>query len=66
MAGKDTGGTFVAIIGFIIILDSFLTIQNNFTGATATFVNGFELLLGILVVGVGLWQRGALKQIGIK
>jgi len=65
MAGKDTGGTFVAIIGFIIILDSFLTIQNTFTGATATFVNGFELLLGIIVVGVGLWQRGALKQIGV-
>ncbi len=65
MAGKDTGGTFVALIGFLIILDSFVTIQNVFTGATVTFTNGFELLLGIIVVGVGLWQRGSLKQIGV-
>ena len=63
--GKDTGGTFVALIGFLIILDSFVTIQNVFTGATVTFTNGFELLLGIIVVGVGLWQRGSLKQIKI-
>ncbi len=65
MVSKNTGGTFVALIGLLIILDSFVTIQNTFTGATATFTNGFELLLGIIVVGVGLWQRGSLKQIGV-
>lgn len=64
MAGKNTGGTFVALIGLLIILDSFVTIQNTFTGATQTFTNGFELILGIVVVLLGVWQRGMLKQIG--
>jgi len=61
MAG-NTGGTFVAFIGFLIILDSFVTIQSLVTGVTFTTVNGFELLMGLIVLFLGLWQRGMLTQ----
>ncbi|MCP6727175.1 MAG: hypothetical protein KJI69_04065 [Patescibacteria group bacterium] len=49
--------TITMIIGFILVLDSFLVIQNMFTGATVTFTNGIELLLGLVVIGIGFKLR---------
>lgn len=49
--------TITMIIGFILVLDSFLVIQNMFTGATVTFTNGLELLLGLVVIGIGFKLR---------
>jgi hypothetical protein len=49
--------TITMIIGFILVLDSFLVIQNMFTGATVTFTNGLELLLGLIVIGIGFKLR---------
>jgi len=46
-------GLYVIIIGLLILADSFLTIQNMFTGGTQTFVNYFELILGLVTIGVG-------------
>ena len=45
------------IIGFILVLDSFLVIQNTFTGASMTFTNGLELILGLIVIGIGFKMR---------
>jgi len=61
MAG-DTGGTFVALIGFFIIIDSFVTVQSFVTGVSFTTVNFFELLLGLITLFLGLWQRGMLTR----
>ena len=49
--------TITMLIGFILVLDSFLVIQNMFTGATVTFTNGVELLLGLVVIGIGFKLR---------
>lgn len=49
--------TILIVIGFLLLLDSFVTIQNMFTGATATFTNGFELLLGLAVIVIGFKMR---------
>ena len=56
MAGKHIS-SITMIIGFILVLDSFLVIQNMFTGATVTFTNGLELLLGLVVIGIGFKLR---------
>ncbi len=56
MAGKHLS-SITMIIGFILVLDSFLVLQNMFTGATATFVNGLELILGLGVIGIGFKIR---------
>lgn len=58
MGKVNTGGTYVIIIGLILLLDSFVTVQNFFTGGTQTFVNMFEFLLGIVTIGVGFHVRG--------
>ncbi len=55
MAGNK--GLFVIVIGLLILADSFLTIQNNFTGGTQTFVNYFELILGLATIVVGYQIR---------
>jgi hypothetical protein len=55
MAGHMSSA--LIIIGFLLLLDSFVTIQNMFTGATATFTNGFELLLGLAVIVIGFKIR---------
>jgi len=55
MAGHHS--TALIIVGFLLLLDSFVTIQNMFTGATATFTNGFELLLGLVVIVIGFMLR---------
>jgi len=55
MAGQMS--TILIVIGFLLLLDSFVTIQNMFTGATATFTNGFELLLGLAVIVIGFKAR---------
>jgi len=57
MAG-NTISTALIIVGFVLLIDSFTTIQNMFTGATATFTNGFELILALLVIGIGFKARG--------
>jgi len=56
MAG-NTISTGLIIVGFVLLIDSFTTIQNMFTGATATFTNGFELLLGLVVIVIGFKIR---------
>ncbi len=56
MAGNSIS-TALIIVGFVLLLDSFVTIQNMFTGATATFTNGFELLLGLIVIAIGFKAR---------
>jgi len=56
MAGKHMA-SITMIIGFILVLDSFLVIQNMFTGATMTFTNGLELILGLIVIGIGFKMR---------
>jgi len=55
MAGNHS--TILIIVGFLLLIDSFVTIQNMFTGATATFTNGFELLLGLVVIAIGFMMR---------
>lgn len=57
MAGKHTG-IITIIVGLILILDSFVVIQNMFIGTTGAVVtNGFELILGIVVLGIGIKIR---------
>jgi len=57
MTGKHTG-IITIIVGLILILDSFVVIQNMFIGTTGAIVtNGFELILGIVVLGIGIKIR---------
>jgi len=57
MAGKNTG-IITIIIGLVLILDSLIVIQNMFIGTTGAVVtNGFELILGIIVIGIGIKIR---------
>jgi len=55
MAGNK--GLFVIIVGLLLLADSFLTIQNMFTGGSQTFVNYFELILGLITIVVGYQIR---------
>ena len=55
MAGHK--GMYLIIVGLLLLADSFLTIQNMFTGGTQTFVNYFELILGLVTIVVGYQIR---------
>lgn len=56
MAGSHLG-TIAVLVGFVLILDSFFVIQSMFTPVSVTFVNGVELVLGLIVVGIGIKVR---------
>jgi len=60
MAGSHLG-TIAILVGFVLILDSFFVIQSMFTPISITFVNGIELVLGLIVVGIGIKARQEIR-----
>ena len=61
MAGSHLG-TIAVLVGFVLILDSFFVIQSMFTpNISVSVVNGVELVLGLIVVGIGIKARQMIK-----
>ncbi len=60
MAGSHLG-TIAILVGFVLILDSFFVIQSMFAPVSVTFVNGVELILGLVVIGVGIKARQEIR-----
>ncbi len=53
----------ILILGFILVVDSFTTIQASFGGATATagFFNFFEFIIGAIFIGIGVKSMKMIK-----
>jgi len=53
----------ILILGFILVIDSFTTLQANFGGATVTagFFNFFEFIIGAIFIGIGIKSLKMLK-----
>lgn len=61
MAGSHLG-TIAVLVGFVLILDSFFVIQSMFAPAiSVTFVNVVELILGLIVIGIGIKARQEIR-----